>query len=142
MTRNADVIFINGSVITVDKDDQVTEATAVSADKITAIGKTVEIRRLAGPDTTVIDLKGRSLLPGFVDAHCHAGMYGVSKNYVQCGSQEVKSIEDIKEAIEKMFNAKVLMVNTFISPKGDKRAYVKFSLDTPAIDIATNLGLV
>ena len=52
------------------------------------------------------------------------------------------SKKDIKEAIEKMFNAKVLMVNTFISPKGDKRAYVKFSLDTPAIDIATNLGLV
>ena len=49
---------------------------------------------------------------------------------------------DIKEAIEKMFKAKVLDVNTFISMKGEKRAYVKFSQDTPAIDIATNLGLM
>jgi len=52
------------------------------------------------------------------------------------------SKNDIKEAIEMLFGAKVLGVNTFVSTKGDKRAYVKFSLDTPAIDIATNLGLV
>jgi len=49
---------------------------------------------------------------------------------------------DIKNAIEKMFNAKVVKVNTFISPKGEKRAYIKFSDETPAIDIATNLGLM
>jgi ribosomal protein uL23 len=47
----------------------------------------------------------------------------------------------IKEAIEKTFNAKVLSVNTLIKD-GKKRAYVKFSMETPAIDIATNLGLM
>jgi len=48
---------------------------------------------------------------------------------------------EIKQAIEKMFNAKVIKVNTLI--KGDKkRAYVTFSAETPAIDIATNLGLM
>lgn len=50
--------------------------------------------------------------------------------------------KDIKEAIEKMFNTKVTNVNTFITRKNDKRAYVQFSKDTPAIDIATNLGLM
>ena len=50
--------------------------------------------------------------------------------------------QDIKQAIEKLFKAKVVKVNTFISPKGDKRAYVKFRRETPAIDIATNLGLM
>lgn len=49
---------------------------------------------------------------------------------------------DIKSAIEKMFNVKVVKVNTFISPNGEKRAYIKFSDETPAIDIATNLGLM
>ncbi len=49
---------------------------------------------------------------------------------------------EIKKAVEKMFKAKVLKVNTLITPKGEKRAYVKFSMDTPAIDIATNLGLM
>ena len=49
---------------------------------------------------------------------------------------------EIKKAVEEMFKAKVKEVNTFVSTKGEKRAYVKFSLETPAIDIATNLGLM
>jgi len=49
---------------------------------------------------------------------------------------------EIKEAIEGIFKAKVLKVNTFVSSKGEKRAYVKFSADTPAIDIATQMGLM
>ncbi|MGM5488215.1 MAG: 50S ribosomal protein L23 [Nanobdellota archaeon] len=48
----------------------------------------------------------------------------------------------IKEAIEKLFNVKVEDVNTFIAPTGEKRAYVRFGADYPAIDIATNLGLM
>lgn len=47
----------------------------------------------------------------------------------------------IKEAIETMFKAKVVKVNTAIFGK-DKKAYVSFSAETPAIDIATNLGLM
>ena len=48
---------------------------------------------------------------------------------------------EIKEAIEKMFKVKVLKVNVF-NIKGMKKAYIKFSDETPAIDIATNLGLM
>ena len=50
--------------------------------------------------------------------------------------------KDIKEAVEKMFKAKVVKVNTLIAPDGKKRAYVKFSAETPAIDIATQLGMM
>ncbi len=50
--------------------------------------------------------------------------------------------KDVKEAIEKMFKAKVDKVNTLIAPDGKKRAYVKFSAETPAIDIATQLGMM
>lgn len=49
---------------------------------------------------------------------------------------------DVKKAVAEIFKAKVLKVNTFITPGGQKRAYVKFSQDTPAIDIATQLGLM
>jgi large subunit ribosomal protein L23 len=49
--------------------------------------------------------------------------------------------EEISKAVEKAFNAKVLSVNTLIR-NGKKRAYVQFSPETPAIDIATNLGLM
>lgn len=51
------------------------------------------------------------------------------------------SKKEIKEAIEKTFKAKVVRINTAIKGN-EKRAYVKFSSETPALDIATNLGLM
>lgn len=49
---------------------------------------------------------------------------------------------EIKKEIEELFKSKVASVNTFTNTKGEKRAYVKFSDETPAIDIATQLGLM
>jgi ribosomal protein L23 len=49
---------------------------------------------------------------------------------------------DVKKAVESIFKCKVMKVNVFKTPKGEKRAYVKFSPETPAIDIATDLGLI
>ncbi len=48
---------------------------------------------------------------------------------------------EIKKAVESMFNVKVESVNTFIN-EGKKRAYVKISKETPAINVATQLGLI
>ncbi|MBI2541121.1 50S ribosomal protein L23 [Candidatus Woesearchaeota archaeon] len=49
---------------------------------------------------------------------------------------------EIKEAVQEMFKVKIDRVNTFVSVSGEKRAYVKFSSKNPAIDIATQLGLI
>ena len=49
---------------------------------------------------------------------------------------------EVKQAIEEIFKTKVTGVKTLVNPMGDKKAYVKFSAATPAIDIATNLGLM
>lgn len=49
--------------------------------------------------------------------------------------------KQIKKALEKMFKVKIVKVNTFIR-ENQKRAYVKFAQETPAIDIATNLGII
>jgi large subunit ribosomal protein L23 len=49
---------------------------------------------------------------------------------------------EIKKEIEKVFKAKVTKVNTLIDKQGKKKAYVKFAADTPAIDVATKLGLM
>lgn len=49
---------------------------------------------------------------------------------------------EIKEAVEKTFKVKVEEINTFLTPKGKKRAYVKLSRETPALDVATELGLM
>ena len=56
------------------------------------------------------------------------------------GSKTTK--KEIKKAMEQMFNVKVDSVNTTISADGEKRAYVKFSAKNPAIDIATQMGLM
>ena len=48
----------------------------------------------------------------------------------------------IKKAVQELFKAKVVKVNTLTTPKGEKRAYVKFSPESPAIDIATQMGLM
>ena len=49
---------------------------------------------------------------------------------------------EIKQAVEEMFKVKVVKVNTHIFPTGEKRAYVRFSDETPAIDVATYLGMM
>ena len=50
--------------------------------------------------------------------------------------------KEIKKAVEQMFKVGVVDVNTFTSPEGEKRAYVRFSPKNPAIDIATRMGLM
>lgn len=50
--------------------------------------------------------------------------------------------KEIKKAIEEIFMAEVVGINTFVGPDGEKRAYVKFSPKTPAIEIATQMGLM
>lgn len=52
------------------------------------------------------------------------------------------SKSEIKKSIEEIFKVKVVKVSTFHTPKGEKRAYVKLSKQNPAIDIATQLGLM
>jgi hypothetical protein len=67
-----DLILTNGIVYTVDAARSRAEAVAVSDGRIAAVGTAAEIGELAGPRTRVVDLGGRLLLPGFVDAHMHA----------------------------------------------------------------------
>ena len=50
--------------------------------------------------------------------------------------------KEIKKALEEMFKVKVGSVNTFVNADGEKRAYVKFSAKNPAIDIATQMGMM
>jgi predicted amidohydrolase YtcJ len=70
-TQYADLVLRGGKVITVDAQDRVAEAVAVTGNRIAAIGTNQEIARLIGPQTKVVDLNGRALLPGFIDAHSH-----------------------------------------------------------------------
>ncbi|MFT5134205.1 MAG: putative amidohydrolase YtcJ [Gammaproteobacteria bacterium] len=67
----SDFILRNGKIITVDDRFTIAEAVAVRGERIVGVGTNEDIDALAGPDTTVIDLKGRSVIPGFIDNHGH-----------------------------------------------------------------------
>jgi predicted amidohydrolase YtcJ len=68
----ADLLLINGKIITQDAASSVAEAIAIEAGRITATGSTTELRKLAAPSTEVIDLGGRTVIPGLIDSHIHA----------------------------------------------------------------------
>ena len=69
--QHADRIFLNGKIWTEDDARPLAQALAISGDKILSVGSNNEVKALAGPDTLVIDLRGRLMVPGFQDSHLH-----------------------------------------------------------------------
>jgi predicted amidohydrolase YtcJ len=67
-----DTILLNGKVVTLDAQSTIQEAIAVRDGHITAVGTSGELRKSAGPATRVIDLRGRTVIPGLIDSHLHA----------------------------------------------------------------------
>src|SRR4029079_13232351 len=67
-----DTILVNGKFLTVDAQSSVREAMAMRDGHITALGTSAEMRKLAGPRSRVIDLGGRTVIPGLIDSHLHA----------------------------------------------------------------------
>ena len=75
------------------------EAIAVRGDRIQAVGKTLDIQKLKGPQTQVIDLGGHFVMPGFNDAHLHLDDAGMTKLSVDLTG--VKSLDDLRAQVAK-----------------------------------------
>ena len=69
--QSADTVLLNGRILTVDERFSTQEALAVYEGRVLAAGKTADIRKLAGSRTRVIDLQGRTVIPGLIDSHLH-----------------------------------------------------------------------
>ena len=96
----ADTVILNGSVLTVNQQDDVTEAVAIRDGKILAVGSNSEIEAYIGDETNVIQAGGKTVMPGFVDAHIHFGMYGLlDHGIIDINYPKAKSIEEIKDLI-------------------------------------------
>ncbi|KAB7707365.1 amidohydrolase family protein [Bacillus aerolatus] len=96
-----DTVYVNGKIITMDADSSSAEAVAVKEGKIIAVGKSKDIRQLAGRSTKTVDLKGKVMLPGLIDAHSHFPSSGlVGAVYVDLNSPPVGSIEKIQDIID------------------------------------------
>lgn len=93
----ADVVFLNGKVVTVDPAQPRATAVAVLGDRIVAVGDDATIRAEAGPGTRVVDLAGRTLLPGLNDNHCHPMYYGFNLSMVDASPSATPTLEVLLE---------------------------------------------
>jgi hypothetical protein len=84
-TTEPGIIFVNGKVWTENAAQPIAQAVAISDSIIVAVGNSMNIRNLAGPNTRIIDLGGRLVLPGFNDAHVHFLQGGACLIGVQLG---------------------------------------------------------
>ncbi|MCP2605335.1 amidohydrolase [Candidatus Aminicenantes bacterium AH-873-B07] len=77
--KQANMVLLNGNVITMNSKKPSAEAVAIINDKIIKVGDNKEIKKLIGPETKVINLKGKTVVPGFIDAHLHFVSLGNTK---------------------------------------------------------------
>ena len=96
-----DVILKNAHIITMDTALPFAEAVAISGEKISLVGEYTEVERATGVETRVIDCAGKTVVPGFNDAHLH--LFSLMKKLisVDLSPAAVSSIEDIKQAIRR-----------------------------------------
>jgi hypothetical protein len=87
-----DTVLLNGKIVTVDAASTIREALAIDDGRITAVGTSADIRKLADSTTRIIDLGGRTVIPGLIDSHLHAIRAALSfsteVNWIGAGSLE------------------------------------------------------
>jgi predicted amidohydrolase YtcJ len=97
----ATLVFTNGRILTVDARDRVAEAVAIAGNRIIAVGTDAEVLRLAGPATRRVDLRGRTMTPGLLDAHAHFSGGGADRLFVlDLSYPGVKSLADVAAAVK------------------------------------------
>ena len=97
-STEAGLVIVNGQVLTADRSNPRAEAVAIRAGKVAAVGSNDEARQ-AAPDAQVIDAAGRTVLPGFVDAHNHFLATGESLGMADVRYPKVASVEDLVEVL-------------------------------------------
>ncbi|MGC9443571.1 MAG: amidohydrolase [Candidatus Methanospirareceae archaeon] len=97
----ADLILLNGKILTVDPEDSIVDAVAVKDGTIVATGSYHALEQLRGPTTVEVDLKGKTVTPGFVDSHLHMHYYGkqFQDKLIDIRFPAVKTREDLIEKV-------------------------------------------
>lgn len=92
-----DLVIINGKVVTVDRDFRIKQAVAVKDGKILAVGSDDEIKPFIASGTRVLNLRGKTVLPGINDSHCHPGSFGAYRPpmALDVGKTQAESIREI-----------------------------------------------
>jgi predicted amidohydrolase YtcJ len=96
-------VLINGNVLSMDSENRVLEAISVRGEMIEAVGSTAEILALVDDKTLVVDLRGRTLMPGFIDAHGHfpgSGLTAISADLTSAPVGDKVTVADVLAALK------------------------------------------
>ncbi len=102
----ADIIYTGGPVLTMSDAAPRAEAVAVSDGRVLAVGAQADVMRHQGKSTDMVDLAGRTLIPGFVDAHGHVFLVGIqarSANLLPAPDGEVNDITTLQRVLQQWY---------------------------------------
>ena len=117
----ANMILRNAKVITVDPAFTIAQAVAIAGERILAVGADAAMAAHTAPWTRVLDLKGRTVIPGLVDGHAHMDREGLKTIYPALG--RVRSIRDIQDRIAELVRSKQAGEWIVTMPIGDPPYY-------------------
>jgi predicted amidohydrolase YtcJ len=90
-SAHAGTVYLNGKIVTLDREERIVEAMVVENGRIAALGSNEEMRKLGGE---MVDLAGKTVVPGFIETHCHS--IGAARAELAGGYQELYSIADVQ----------------------------------------------
>ncbi|MEI6435564.1 MAG: amidohydrolase family protein [Bacteroidota bacterium] len=109
--QKADTIYHNGIILTMEKEGSGAGAVAVKDGKILAVGSEKEIMRYKCDSTMVVDLEGKTMIPGFVDHHSHFISAAISLLSTNISAPPIDSVKCIKDITDKLLALKKTFVN-------------------------------
>ena len=117
----ADIVLRNGKIITVDRDFTIAQSIAIAGDRVVAVGTDADIAAFAAPSTRVVDLRGKTAMPGLIDGHAHMDREGLKGVFPSLG--RVRSIRDIQDRIAGLARQKRPGEWIVTMPIGDPPSY-------------------
>ena len=96
--NSPDLVLFGGNIVTLDSVLRVAEAVAITADRVTLVGASTDLLALADDRTRLVDLHGRTVVPGLVDSHAHMDREGLKSLYPSLAG--ARSIDDVLQRIE------------------------------------------
>lgn len=132
----SDRVLFNGKIVTVDPKFTIAEAVAIKDGKFMAVGSNAEIQTLAGTETRLVDLKGKTVIPGIIDTHAHIS--DMVENLLAVSISHVTSIADILDVVKRAVEEKepgewiITTREALAYATKEKRFPTRWELDTVA----------
>lgn len=133
--QTADLILFNGKIVTVDERFRIAEAVAIAGNRIVGTGSNAEMKKLAGTAARLIDLKGKTVLPGLIDSHVHS--VSASLHEFDHRIPEMETVADVLKYIRSRAEALpdgqwIVVRQVFITRLRDQRFPTREELDQAA----------